>query len=76
MNEQQKRLVEMLNDMYQSQGGEYKSRYRDNYFELLQHIISPSAYINGEEIIVEPWQPTGEKIFDWLSEKQKEMNNE
>ena len=66
----------MLNDMYCSQGDEYKSRYRDNYFELLQHIISPSAHISGEEIIVEPWQPTGEKIFDWLSEKQKEMNNE
>lgn len=64
MNEQQKRLVEMLNDMYQSQGGEYKSRYRDNYFELLQHIISPRAYISGEEII------------DWLHKKQKERNNE
>ena len=50
MNEQQKRLVEMLNDMYYSQGDEYKSRYRDNYFELLQHIIAPRAYISGEEI--------------------------
>lgn len=51
MNEQQKRLVAMLNDMYYSQGGEYKSRYRDNYFELLQHIISPSVYISGAELI-------------------------
>lgn len=50
MNEQQKRLVAMLNDMYHSQSDEYKSRYRDNYFELLQHIISPGAYITGEEI--------------------------
>lgn len=51
MNEQQKRLVAMLNDMYYSQGDEYKSRYRDNYFELLQHISStPSAYITGKEI--------------------------
>lgn len=40
----------MLNDMYCSQGDEYKSRYRDNYFELLQHLISPRAYISGEEI--------------------------
>lgn len=50
MNERQKCLVAMLNDMYYSQGDEYKSRYRDNYFELLQHIISPRAYISGEEI--------------------------
>lgn len=40
----------MLNDMYQSQGDEYKSRYRENYFELLQHLVSPRAYISGEEI--------------------------
>lgn len=45
MNEQQKRLVEMLNDMYHSQDKEYKSLYRDYYFELLQYII------NGEKII-------------------------
>lgn len=40
----------MLNDMYCSQGDEYKSRYRENYFELLQHLISPRVYISGEEI--------------------------
>ena len=51
MNEQQKRLVTMLNDMYHSQSDEYKSRYRDNYFELLQHIISQRDYISSEEII-------------------------
>lgn len=45
MNEQQKRLVEILNDMYHSQGSEYKSLYRDYYFELLQYII------NGKKII-------------------------
>ena len=53
MNEQQKRLVTMLNDMYHSQSDEYKSRYRDNYFELLQHIISPRDYISSEEIIAQ-----------------------
>ena len=53
MNEQQKRLVAMLNDMYHSQSDEYKSRYRDNYFELLQHIISPRDYISSEEIIAQ-----------------------
>lgn len=53
MNEQQKHLVAMLNDMYCSQGDEYKSRYRDNYFELLQHIISPRAHISSEEIIAQ-----------------------
>ena len=36
----------MLNDMYHSQSDEYKSRYRENYFELLRHLIS----IRGEEI--------------------------
>lgn len=46
-------MVAMLNDMYYSQGDEYKSRYRDNYFELLQHIIAPRAYISGEEIIAQ-----------------------
>ena len=46
-------MITMLNDMYYSQGDEYKSRYRDNYFELLQHIISPRAYISSEEIIAQ-----------------------
>ena len=46
-------MVTMLNDMYHSQSDEYKSRYRDNYFELLQHIISPRAYISSEEIIAQ-----------------------
>ena len=41
----------MLNDMYYSQGDEYKSRYRENYFELLRHLVSPRAYISGEEIV-------------------------
>jgi hypothetical protein len=40
----------MLNDMYYSQGDEYKSRYRENYFELLRHLISPRVYISGAEI--------------------------
>ena len=51
MTEQQKLLVTELNDMYHSQSNEYKSRYRDNYFELLQHIIAPRAYISGEDFI-------------------------
>lgn len=51
MNEQQKRLVEMLNDMYHSQDKEYKSYYRNNYFALLQHIISPGTPISCEETI-------------------------
>lgn len=50
MDEHTKQLITMLNDMYQSQGDEYKSRYRENYFELLQHLVSPRAYISGEEI--------------------------
>ena len=50
MNEHTKQLITMLNDMYCSQGDEYKSRYRENYFELLQHLISPRAYISGEKI--------------------------
>lgn len=50
MDEHTKQLITMLNDMYQSQGDEYKSRYRENYFELLRHLISPRAYISGAEI--------------------------
>ena len=50
MDEHTKKLITMLNDMYYSQGDEYKSRYRENYFELLRHLISPHAYISGEEI--------------------------
>ena len=51
MDEHTKQLITMLNDMYYSQGDEYKSRYRENYFELLRHLISPRAYVSGEEII-------------------------
>ena len=51
MDEHTKQLITMLNDMYYSQGDEYKSRYRENYFELLQHLISPCAHISGEEIV-------------------------
>jgi hypothetical protein len=50
MDEHTKKLITMLNDMYYSQGDEYKSRYRENYFELLRHLISPRAYISGAEI--------------------------
>jgi hypothetical protein len=68
MNEQQKHLVAMLNDMYHSQSDEYKSRYRDNYFELLQHIISPRAYISGEEIIT--CINSGSRLFDGRTKQE------
>jgi hypothetical protein len=68
MNEQQKRLVTMLNDMYHSQSDEYKSRYRDNYFELLQHIISPRAYISGEEIIARI--NSGSRLFEGRTKQE------
>ena len=53
MDEQTKQLITLLNDMYYSQSDEYKSRYRENYFELLRHLMSPSSdcYISGEELI-------------------------
>ena len=53
MDEQTKQLITLLNDMYYSQSDEYKSRYRENYFELLRHLMSPSSdcYISGEKII-------------------------
>ena len=51
MNEHTKELITMLNDMYYSQSDEYKSHYRENYFELLYHLISPCAHISGSEII-------------------------
>ena len=68
MNEQQKRLVTMLNDMYHSQSDEYKSRYRDNYFELLQHIISPRAYISGEEIFARV--NSGSRLFEGRTKQE------
>lgn len=80
MNEQQKRLVTMLNDMYHSQSDEYKSRYRDNYFELLQHIIfddqgswnacriAPRAYISGEEIIARI--NSGSRLFEGRTKQE------
>jgi hypothetical protein len=69
MNEQQKHLVAMLNDMYHSQSDEYKSRYRDNYFELLQYITStPSAYITGEEIIARI--NSGSRLFEGRTKQE------
>ena len=50
MDEHTKQLITMLNDMYHSQSDEYKSRYRENYLELLRHLISPRVYISGAEI--------------------------
>ena len=64
MDEHTKQLITMLNDMYQSQGDEYKSRYRENYFELLRHLISPRAYISGAEISAQ---------IDRMQRKQKEL---
>ena len=40
MYEHTQQLITMLNDMYHSQSNEYKSRYRENYIELLQHLIN------------------------------------
>lgn len=39
MTAEQKRMIDILNDMYQSQGVDFRNEYRDNYFELLQYII-------------------------------------
>jgi len=68
MTEQQKLLVTMLNDMYHSQSDEYKSRYRDNYFELLQHIISPRDYTSGEEIIA--CINSGSRLFEGRTKQE------
>ena len=52
MDESRRQLIERLNDMYQSQGSEFKSRYRENYFELLEFIMNPYQHrITGEEVI-------------------------
>ena len=64
MDEHTKQLITMLNNMYHSQSDEYKSRYRDNYFELLRHLISPHAYISGEEITAQ------------IDRMQRKMNKE
>lgn len=61
----------MLNDMYHSQGDEYKSRYRENYFELLRHLISPRAYISGAEITAKLNQYAKKK-----KQKDYEQNDE
>ena len=54
MDESRRQLIERLNDMYQSQGSDFKSRYRDHYFELLEFIMNPYQHrITGEEIRVQ-----------------------
>lgn len=50
MDELQKRRIELLNDMYQSQSEEFKKQYRDNYFELLQYLSRPCIAISFEDI--------------------------
>ena len=40
MNEENKQLIELLNDMYQSQSSDYKQRYRENYFDLLEYLTN------------------------------------
>ena len=51
MDESRRQLIERLNDMYQSQGSDFKSRYRDHYFELLEFIMNPYQHrITGEEV--------------------------
>ena len=51
MDESRRQLIERLNDMYQSQGSDFKSRYRDHYFELLEFIMNPyQNRITGEEV--------------------------
>ena len=44
MSEENKHLIELLNDMYQSQSIDFKQRYRENYFGLLEYLV------NGEYI--------------------------
>ena len=51
MDESRRQLIERLNDMYQSQCSDFKSRYRDHYFELLEFIMNPyQRRITGEEV--------------------------
>ena len=38
MQERNKQLIELLNDMYHSQSSDFKQRYRENYFEILEYL--------------------------------------
>ena len=38
MTDVQKELIEVLNDMYQSQSAEFKKQYREHYFALLEYL--------------------------------------
>ena len=52
MNEEQKRLIDLLNDMYCSQGKEWRETYREHYFELLGCILGLyQVRISGKEIM-------------------------
>lgn len=66
MDEQTKQLITLLNDMYYSQSDEYKSRYRENYFELLRHLMSPSR----------DYCISGGEIAEMMNRKLRNMNKE
>jgi hypothetical protein len=78
MNERQRQLIERLNDMYQSQSSEFKSRYRDNYFELLDFIYNPNTVqITGESIIryINRTSPRdGICAYDWRNSAEETPN--
>ena len=78
MNERQRQMIERLNDMYQSQSSEFKSRYRDNYFELMDFIYNPNTeHITGESIIryINRVSPHGGICaYDWRNSAEETPN--
>jgi hypothetical protein len=64
--------------MYQSQSSEFKSRYRDNYFELLDFIYNPNTVqITGESIIryINRTSPRdGICAYDWRNSAEETPN--
>lgn len=71
MNERQRQMIERLNDMYQSQSSEFKSRYRDNYFELLDFIYNPNTvhrYVNRTS------PRDGICAYDWRNSAEETPN--
>jgi hypothetical protein len=70
INERQKDLIDRLNDMYHSQNLEYRNRYADNYFALLDHIMTPynpnKVEITGEDVI----RFMNRRTREWLESKK------
>ena len=51
MNEEKKSAIDALNEMFWSQGINFREQYRRNYFAILEYIVGPNkATLTSDEI--------------------------